>query len=220
MAAIDELIAGHSATVQLQRIKWRRSNWESVWDADPSLAGREVLDIIDTEVAGDGAGTIRRSWLRSLADDDPVVFLAGSTIWGFGNYVRRGRGALLAMLQTPQVDAITREIIDAARTDAGSGFSTLFAGGRSRISWLGIAFGTKVVHFAGYDYANPRPVILDARVHAAARSLDSSAPVPNPATYTTGAQYRTYCEWVGDVAARNGVEPELVEYALFVHAGR
>jgi 8-oxoguanine DNA glycosylase-like protein len=124
------------------------------------------------------------------------------------------------MLRTPGADAIVREIVAAARMDAGRGFSALFARGRSRISSLGIAFGTKVVHFAGYDHAEPRPVILDARVFAAAHILDPLAPVPNPARYTTGEQYRTYCELADDVAARNHVEPEDVEYALFVHAGR
>jgi hypothetical protein len=220
MNAIDELVAGQRERVELQPIEWRRANWEGVWEADSELPGRAVLDAIDTEVAGDGAGSIRRSWVRSLADGDPAVFLAGSTIWGFGSYVRRGRPALRAMLRTPGADVIVREIVAAARTDAGRGFSALFAGGRSRISSLGIAFGTKLVHFAGYDYAEPRPLILDARVFAAAHTLDPLAPVPNPARYTTGEQYRTYCEWAGDVATRNDVEPEDVEYALFVYAGR
>lgn len=220
MTSIDDIVTKRDARAEVQPITWRRANWESVWEENPELPGREVLDAIDTEVAGDGAGSIRRAWVRSLADGDPVVFLAASTIWGFGNYVRRGRPSLQSMLRTPDVDTIVTDIIAAARTDAGDGYSALFARRRTRISSLGIAFGTKVVHFAGYDHATPRPLVLDARVYAAVQSLEPSAPVPDPSRYTTGAQYRTYCEWAGEIAARNHVESEHVEYALFLHGGK
>lgn len=85
MATIDELVAGDAQDVEHQPIAWRRPNWEELWKANPGLPGREVLDAIDAEVSGRGAGTIRRSWIRGLAEDDPAVFLAASTIWGFGN---------------------------------------------------------------------------------------------------------------------------------------
>ena len=218
VVAIDDLVLASRDSANLQPITWRRANWSEIWEAEPGLAGHEVLDMIDAEVAGDGRGTIRRSWLRSLAYGDPVVLLTASTIWGYGNYVRRGRPALRAMLRTPGVALITKEIIDEARRDAAAGFSALFdGGGRVRVARLGIAFGTKVVHFAGYEHCRPRPLVLDARVYRAAQEFAPTAPVPNPARYTTGIQYRAYCEWAGEVAARNGVEPETVEYALFLN---
>ena len=92
--AIDDLVQRSRDSAEAQPIKWRRSSWETLWDQEPGLPGRDVLDLINAEVAGDGAGTIRRSWVRSLADADPVVFLAASTNRGYGNYVRRGRPAL------------------------------------------------------------------------------------------------------------------------------
>jgi len=217
MATIDDLVAGHRQELEQQPITWRRANWGKLWEAEANLPGRDVLDAIDAEVSGDGAGTIRRSWIRGLADGDPLVFLAASTIWGFGNYVRRGRPALKAMLSTADVAAITSDIIEAARRDASDGFTALFdARGRARIKRLNIAFGTKVVHFAGYDHTRPKPLVLDRRVYACARTLEEPAPVPNPAAYTTGEQYRNYCAWAGEVAERNGVEPEFVEYVLFM----
>lgn len=220
MEAIDDLVRRTGDGAEAQPIKWRRSSWEALWDQEPRLPGRDVLDLINAEVAGDGAGTIRRSWVRSLANADPVVFLAASTIWGYGNYVRRGRPALRAMLLTPGVATITKDIIGAARRDAAAGFSALFDGsGRTRVARLNIAFGTKVVHFAGYDYAMPRPLVLDARVYCAAQELAPTAPVRDPAKRTTGEQYRAYCEWAGEVAERVGVGPELVEYSLFVYGG-
>jgi Putative 8-oxoguanine DNA glycosylase OGG-like protein len=217
MATIDELVAGYRQEVEQQPITWRRANWEKLWEASPEVPGRGVLDVIDSEVSGSGAGTIRRSWIRGLADGDPVVFLAASTIWGFGNYVRFGRPALRAMLTSPNVEPITSDIVEASRRDAGDGFAELFDDrGRTRIKSLGIAFGTKVVHFAGYDHTTPKPLVLDSRNYASAQALDDRAPVPDPAAFTTGEQYRSYCAGAGEVAERNGVEPEFVEYVLFM----
>jgi len=218
--SIDHLIAATRSDPQAQPITWNRSAWAELWDRDPSLPATSVLDLIEAEVTGAGAGTIRRSWVRSLADGDPTVFLAASTIWGYGNYVRRGRPALQLMLTTPGASAIAEDIINAARRDAAAGFSALFdQRGRTRIARLGIAFGTKVVHFAGYDFASPRPLVLDARVYLAAKEFAPAEQIPNPAKRTTGAQYRRYCEWAGEVAERANVDPEVVEYTLFVAGG-
>lgn len=178
------------------------------------------MDLIDSEVRGAGNGTIRRSWIRSLVDE-PLQLLVASTIWGYGNYLLRGRSALAAMLSTPKVESISADIVNASRCSAADGFVALFdTRGRTRITNLGIAFGTKVVHFAGYDHATPQPLILDARVFQAAAMLEDGGRVPDPRTYTTGAQYQDYCAWAAEVAARNRIEPEAVEYALFADAGR
>ena len=160
MATVDELVGAcrkdSERQPERQPISWQRANWEKLWEAAPDLPASDVLDAIDIEVASDGRGTIRRSWIRGLADGDPLVFLAASTIWGFGDYVRRGRPALRAMLSTQDVAALTTDIIDAARRDAGAGFEALFDNrGRTRIKSLGIAFGTKVVHFLDTNTAAP-----------------------------------------------------------------
>src|SRR5436190_13081 len=83
-------------------------------------------------------------------DGDPTLFLTTTTIWGYGTF-GRGPRALRAMLAGPNVAATINTIVDASRSSASDGFGALFDGrGRSRIAYLGIAFGTKVVHFAGY----------------------------------------------------------------------
>lgn len=217
MESIDDLVLA-CVGAEFQPIKWRRSSWESLWVASPGLPGREVLDLIDAEVNGLGNGTIRRSWVRSLADLDPVVFLAASTIWGYGDYVRRGRPALRAMLLSGGVAATMESIIRASRSSAADGFISLFDRRRkTRIAHLGIAFGTKAVHFAGYEFATPRPLVLDARVYRSALRVAPTAPVPDPAKRTTGEKYAEYCSWAGGVAERLAVAPELVEFALFSH---
>jgi hypothetical protein len=60
MTAIDEVVTTSDARPAVQPIAWRRANWETVWDAYPGLPGRAVLDAIDTEVATERAGSIRR----------------------------------------------------------------------------------------------------------------------------------------------------------------
>lgn len=220
MATIDYLIEEHrDAELDRQPIGWNRSMWAKVW-AGVDLPGCKALDAIDAE--HQEHGTIRRSWLRELSDGDPIVFLVATTIWGYGTF-GRGIKALHTMLQGRPGDDVastTTDIVTASRSSAASGFTSLFEGGKPRIPWLGIAYGTKVVHFAGYDHAEPPPLILDQRVWIGSQALDGKTPVPNPAKYTTSEQYRQYCEWAADVAARQGVTPQHVEYALFAHGRR
>jgi len=212
---LDELIEAHrDDDLDKQGIGWNRSMWEAVW-SDAGLPGRGALDDIDAEVAQHE--TIRRSWLRGLADGDAVRFLVATTIWGYGTF-GRGVKALKAMLGREDVDDHVSDMITASRQDPASGFRSLFVGGKPRIPWLGIAYGTKVVHFAGYDHANPRPLILDKRVFIGAQALGAER-VPDPAKYTTGNEYGRYCAWAEEVARRNGARPDLVEYVLFLHGG-
>jgi hypothetical protein len=95
--------------------------------------------------------------------------------------------------------------------------------GRPRISHLGIAFGTKLLHFAGYaSPARPRPLVFDSRVWRATRQVRGCLDLPRPAGYVRSDQYHAYCSWAERLAeaAPNGVEPATVEYVLFVYGGR
>lgn len=226
---VDELVEryrGHD--LDRQSISWNPDMWRRVWDEPgPSagteeLPGRRVLQLIAAEVAAND-GAFRRSWLLQLADGDPVEFLAATVIWGYGNF-GRGLPALRAMLgerkTAEDVGAVVTSLVAASRRSPAEGFRALFDDrGRTRIARLGIAFGTKVVHFAGYRHADIAPIILDKRVWTAAQSLSSAPRVPNPTRYTTGPAYEGYCAWAGEVAARHQVEPAMVEYALFQHGG-
>lgn len=194
--------------------------WEKVW-WQHGLPGYATLDMIDAEVERSEGRTIRRSWLRELADgDDPVTFLVATTIWGYGGF-GRGVKALGAMLSCDALADVVTDIVDASRLGAAPGFRALFdARGHTRIPWLGIAYGTKVVHFAGYRHADPPPLILDKRVFLGAAALDGNLPVPDPGGYTATDDYANYCTWAADVAGRNGVEPHVIEYTLFAHGGK
>lgn len=226
---IDDLIKEYrTADIDRQEISWNPQLWQRVWEEPPGgsrssmLPGRMTLDLIDAEVRRNR--TIRRSWLRELADGDPVTFLVATTIWGFGSF-SRGLRFLRAMLGEQRSDdglsTVITSIVDASRRGAAEGFGSPFDGrGRPRISHLGIAYGTKVLHFAGYGHAEPGPLVLDRRVWAAATTLDDKPPIPNPARYTTRHAYQAYCEWAAGIAYDQHVEPALVEYALFQHGAR
>lgn len=219
MTTIDDLIVRHrDIDLDRQPVRWNRSMWEKVWQ-DDDLPGRDALDAIDAE--HNETGTIRRSWLRGLADRDPVLFLVATTVWGYGTF-GRGVRALRAMLHHRPGSDLTEvltDIIEASRLGPFHGFTALFHGGKPRVPWLGIAYGTKVVHFAGYDHAEPKPLILDKRVWIGSQALTEKPPAPDPSTYTKSADYEQYCRWAGDVAARHSVTPQHVEYALFTHGG-
>lgn len=221
---IDDLIEEYkSVDLDKQEITWNPAMWAPMWEGGgPQPPGHEALGLIADEV--DANDTIRRSWLRQLANGDPIVFLVATTIWGFGNF-NRGPRFLRAMLTDRRTDDaiadVVTSIVAASRQSPGDGFRALYDDhGRARVSHLGIAFGTKVVHFAGYDHAPVKPLVLDKRVWTASTQLDQPAPVPDPTKYTRGAQYQEYCEWAAATASRLGVEPAVVEYALFARGGR
>lgn len=215
---IDQLIEHHRDRLpDDQRVSWNRTMWERVWDeASGALPARETLDLIDAQ------GGIRRPWLRELADGDPAIFLTATTIWGYGSF-SRGVKALRAMLHCrgEDVRALTSEVIGASRQSPDAGFRSLYNDhGGKRIPWLGTAYGTKVVHFAGYDHTDPKPLILDKRVWTGIMALEDTPAVPDPARYMPGAQYQEYCAWASGAASRHhGATSELVEYALFTYGG-
>lgn len=81
--------------------------------------------------------------------------------------------------------------------------------GRLRIAFLGPAFFTKFLYFAGYDTeAEPRPLILDRFVADGLRA-------GWPRTGWTSAQYGEYLRHAQTWARESGTTPDAVELALF-----
>lgn len=151
-----------------QPVGWSRPRWQRL-----EVTHAPVLDAVDAEVAAHG--TIRRSWLRGLSDQ-PMTLLVASMIWGFGNS-QRGPSSVMTMLTSPRGEMPVSEVVDsivaAAKTGARVGFTSLFdLQGATRVKRLGVAFGSKLVHFAGYDAApQPRPLVYDMRVWKATQHL-------------------------------------------------
>lgn len=202
------------------------------WDPAPWRArGNPIINVAigaleeETRKSG-GYGTIRRSYLHDLATADPLQLLVATMVWGFGPY-KVGPYRVDQMISKPprgggKTADVAAEIVTRVRSNgADDGFAALFHAGRPRLPWLGIAFGTKYLHFAGYTAGlTPRPLVLDKRVWGASTTLTGCPTLPDPERYTTSAMYAEYCAWAEGVASQFGLEPAEVEYALFRHGGR
>lgn len=203
---VDDQVVGRQA------VGWRPDAWIDHWERN-SLPRREVLDLITAEFFDHG--TIRRDFIQDL--DDPMALFIASMAWGYGD---DGRGPYRAgrMLQTPRgavgAETAITDIVDTTRRrGASAGFGSLFNAGRTRVFGLGIAFGTKLLHFAGYrEHPDAPPLVLDVNVWRGSMELKSRPPVPDPRRYTTSAAYESYCRW----AAQAGIgSARAVEYVLF-----
>ncbi len=204
--------------VDQQQIGWDRSAWQQCW----TTKGLPRLDAVD-EVADEYEqhGTIRRSFIYGQREDCLGLFIAAMA-WGFGNRAY-GPSRVAKMLTTcrgsssPEraIGEIVKKVQEAGAKD---GFSALFdTRGRTKVFNLGVAFGTKLLHFAAYegDSPGPRPLILDVNVWKA-RSVAGAPHVPNPRQYVSAVAYLRYCEEAADLAPEP-LGPVAVEYALFHH---
>ncbi|MFY1619551.1 hypothetical protein [Micromonospora sp. WMMD736] len=84
---------------------------------------------------------------------------------------------------------------------------------QARLPWLGPAFFTKVLYFAGYrrGVGGVQPLILDRVV---ADRLPAEAGVTRRNGWSSD-EWLAYLRWAAGQAQRRGVEPDAVELALF-----
>jgi hypothetical protein len=145
--------------------------------------------------------------------------LVAALVWGTGTKARSVDRRAQIFLHTPTADIDAR--LDAAlaalrereATEAYRAFND-----NQHIPYLGAAFFTKVLYFAGGESpALPhRPVILDSVVSRALKDLET-VDADWPKHNWTTDQYRQYLAGVHDCAQKRGVQPEQVEAALFFH---
>jgi len=86
-----------------------------------------------------------------------------------------------------------------------------------RLPWLGAAFFTKVLYFAGYrrGVGGVQPLILDSVV---GRALPAEVDIPRRPTRASAPrwssrQWLTYLQWAAEQP--DGAEPDAVETRLF-----
>jgi len=160
-------------------------------------------------------GTLRRTWVMSVSDD--VERLAASTIWGFGNYVWRGRKFLREQI-APENHATIREIANAARRSPEHGFLSLFENGSPRVPFLGIAYGTKFLYFTARRSGGPWSLIYDKRVHIGLKRLHEHSTRLNPPrifTRPNALSVDDYSAYVKFALSLDAERPDRVEYLLF-----
>jgi hypothetical protein len=150
---------------------------------------------------------------------DPSQLFVAVMMWGYGT---RGYGPARTakMLATTDADRRIASAFQAAndpRDGARSGYAALADPAVARLAWLGPAFGTKFLYFAGHDrvHYGPQPLILDGLVghwierHASVRVL--------PWTWMRSA-YGRYLDLIHGWAAELGWEPDQVEHRIFTLA--
>ena len=195
------------ADVESQRVKWIPSRWKDVFKGHKA-AYKALMD------HSEEAGGITRSFIHGQAPGDPVDLFLMAMAWGYRpkDY---GTTRTESILEQDGAARKIAAIVDATRHEgAAAGWSALL--GTHRIKGLNMAFGTKLLYFAGYTTEHrPRPLVLDQRVR---KALQTFAPGTVPAKGTVWKpDYLRYLELAEEWAAEPtwAQQPDVVEYALF-----
>lgn len=218
----DDAALPDRETVLDQAIPFDRARWlpmlpDSTWWPD-------VLD--ECPYAGRWPRVDRRTVFGIAYNADTTEarrhLLVAALVWGTGtkaqSVTRRAR--IFERSVFAHIDARLGRALDVLRERGGVDGYRAFNNDQ-RIPYLGAAFFTKVLYFAGHDSvaAPHRPVILDSVVSRALKvtnAVDGSWPENG---WTTN-QYRLYVEGVHAYAQARGIQPDQVEAALFTRGQR
>lgn len=160
---------GIERVTEHQPVRWRHAAWQNHWQAH-RLPRSHMLDELKEEYAA--YDTIRRSFVFTYRDRDPVEFFIAVMAWGLGPD-SRGPAKVGTILTVPGAAATIKAVVDSVRQDgAAAGYMTYYSG--PRLPQLNIAFITRLLYFAGYQEPHrPRPPHLRQpgrhRNHPAAR---------------------------------------------------
>ncbi|MFD5516357.1 hypothetical protein [Streptomyces sp. NPDC127066] len=148
--------------------------------------------------------------------------LVAALLWGNGTKVRSVRRSARVFQNSTRADLGARlyEALDVLREQGAVAAYRAFNNDQ-HIPYLGPAFFTKVLYFAGHESAaaHHRPVILDSVVSRALRAT-GTVEAGWPDNGWTTAQYGRYVAMVHDCAQARGVLPDQVEAALFSYGKR
>lgn len=157
--------------------------------------------------------------LAGAADADVLRMLWHALAWGGGRRVRLMRKRIESVARdTPRAVDVLARAIDLAQASPSAAYDTLYPSRRSAIPYLGPAFFTKVLYFAGGGEAAHPSLILDARTARSLRTLGWDGLRTNG--WTAGV-YASYCDllrtWADDVSEEldRRVGPDEIEKWLF-----
>jgi hypothetical protein len=196
----------------------RKETWQSQKWAKAFAARRDLFD--EASAHFNAVGGISRSYVHEFAaeHDDPVALFLLTMAWGFAQ-VNYGPSRTLAILAQERAEDKITHIVNKVRSDgAGAGWDALL--GSHRIKHLNVAFGTKLLYFAGYHHSGPyaQPLILDDRVRWSLYDLKrGTVPPPGSTSQVKKDHYLRYLDlaqrWADDPTWQQ--EPDVVEFGLF-----
>lgn len=200
------------------------------WNRELAALGLpgSVEAVADGERVVDGRGTITRADLfdlagTALADDaDDAATLSllwRASAWGAGTSGRNMRRRMKSVRQDPAgFAALLREAGVVGRTDPRAAYELLYPRRRTAIRFLGPAFFTKFLYFAGAGAPDHPSLILDARVAAALNtSIDRRGLRYGGWKSET---YQGYCLLLERWAREHGVRADVIEHRLFALGGQ
>lgn len=201
-----------------QAIPFDRSRWlpllpDSDWwppelDSCPTVSGRPRVD----------RSTVFAVARRSDTAEGRRHLLTAALVWGTGTKAQSvARRARIFQESSPQaIDARLETVLGVLR-EKGAVEAYYAFNNDHRIKFLGPAFFTKVLYFAGHEQpaGQWRPLILDSVVARAIRSTNHDEEW-HRSGWTT-PDYTRYLTFVHDQAQRVGVLPDQIEAALFTY---
>lgn len=204
-------------TVLGQAIPFDRARWIPVlpdatwWPAE--------LD--SCPVAGKWPRLDRRTVFSIALKADTVEgrrhLLVAALVWGTGTKARSvdRRAQIFRHSLNTDIDARLDSAL-AALQGRGAAEAYWAFNNDQHIPYLGAAYFTKVLYFAGSEspICPYRPVILDSVVSRALKNLGTVG-ADWPENGWTTDQYKQYLKGVHDCAQKRGVLPEQIEAALF-----
>ncbi|MEU5697284.1 hypothetical protein [Streptomyces aurantiacus] len=181
--------------------------WPTELDECPKVAGRHRVD----------RRTVFDISHRSGTTEGRRHLLTAALVWGTGTKAQSvARRARVFAESSPQgIDTRLETVLGILR-EKGAVDAYYAFNNSQRIRFLGPAFFTKVLYFAGHDQPTGpwRPLILDRFVARSLRSIDTDAKWPGGGWRTP--HYSRFLSLAHTCAQEADVLPDQIEAALFV----
>ncbi|THA70714.1 hypothetical protein E6P78_09080 [Streptomyces sp. A0958] len=144
------------------------------WNAETAAARLPGAPVAEPGVAGLSRGDlfVEAPGLDAGSDEELLRFLWRVLAWGSGMKLRLNRARIQAVAaDRASAVAALREALRVAREDdPARAYEVLRPRGRNAVAYLGPAFSTKVLYFAGGGELGHPCVILDSRVAVTLRN--------------------------------------------------
>lgn len=200
-----ELASPREQSVHAHAVRINPAWWEAALGQYGLPGGPVIPDSNGEETLSRGSVFKLGGAVGDATSDETVLnFLWHVLAWGSRGRNNRRRLQSVAERMPEDADVLRRACV-AARGNPGEGYEVLRPKGRNAIPWLGPAFLTKVLYFAGGGASGHRAFILDDRVAGALRDHHGWASLRTGGNWPT-ATYERYCDLLTRWASVAGTE--------------